>query len=42
MRKEKTGYIVVNQQTLAGKPRATPAPMRTSIADMAQIKIRTP
>jgi ABC-2 type transport system permease protein len=43
MRKEHTGYIVVNQQTLAGESARYAGSNATSIADMAQIKnaIRT-
>ncbi|HYS68607.1 MAG TPA: ABC transporter permease, partial [Gemmatimonadaceae bacterium] len=38
MRKEKTGYVVVNQQTLAGEAARYAGTNATSIADMAQIK----
>src|SRR6266550_2283469 len=38
MRKGKTGYIVVNQQTLAGESARYAGSNATSIADMAQIK----
>lgn len=38
MRKERTGYIVVNQQTLAGESARYAGTNATSIADMAQIK----
>src|SRR4051812_40763028 len=38
MRKEKTGYIVVNQQTLAGESARYAGTNATSIADMARIK----
>jgi ABC-2 type transport system permease protein len=38
MRKEKTGYIVVNEQTLAGEAARYAGRNATSIADMAQLK----
>src|SRR5206468_1075695 len=38
MRKQKTGYVVVNQQTLAGESARYAGTNATSIADMAQIK----
>src|SRR6202162_6460774 len=38
MQKRKTGYIVVNQQTLAGESARYAGRNATSIADMAQIK----
>jgi ABC-2 type transport system permease protein len=38
MRKQKTGYIVVNQQTLAGEAARYAGRNATSIADMAQLK----
>ncbi len=38
MQKEKTGYIVVDQQTLAGEAARYAGRNATSIADMAQIK----
>ena len=38
MRKEKTGYVVVDQQTLAGESARYAGRNATSIADMAQIK----
>jgi ABC-2 type transport system permease protein len=38
MRKEKTGYIVVNAQTLAGEAARYAGRNATSIADMAQLK----
>ena len=38
MRKERSGYIVVNQQTLAGESARYAGTNATSIADMAQIK----
>src|SRR6266480_4784354 len=38
MKKEKTGYIVVNQQTLAGEAARYAGRNATSIADMAQLK----
>ena len=38
MRKEHTGYIVVNEQTLAGESARYAGTNATSIADMAQIK----
>jgi ABC-2 type transport system permease protein len=38
MRKEHTGYIVVNQQTLAGESARYAGSNATSIADMAQLK----
>src|SRR6266576_4164830 len=38
MRKEKTGYIVVNQQTIAGEAARYAGTNATSIADMEQIK----
>ena len=38
MRKEKTGYVVVDQQTLAGESARYAGMNATSIADMAQIK----
>src|SRR2546427_569846 len=38
MRKERTGYVVVNQQTLAGESARYAGTNATSIADMAQIK----
>src|ERR1700704_3387394 len=43
MRKEKSGYVVVNQQTLAGESARYAGTNATSIADMTQIKsaIRT-
>ncbi len=38
MQKQKTGYIVVNQQTLAGEAARYAGRNATSIADMAQLK----
>src|SRR3979411_74783 len=38
MQKEKTGYVVVNQQTLAGEAARYAGRNATSIADMAQVK----
>src|SRR5712672_545094 len=38
MRKEKSGYVVVNQQTLAGESSRYAGTNATSIADMSQIK----
>jgi ABC-2 type transport system permease protein len=38
MRKEKSGYIVVNQQTIAGEAARYAGRNATSIADMAQLK----
>jgi len=38
MRKKRTGYIVVNQQTLAGEAARYAGRNATSIADMAQLK----
>jgi ABC-2 type transport system permease protein len=38
MKKERTGYIVVNQQTLAGESARYAGTNATSIADMARIK----
>jgi ABC-2 type transport system permease protein len=38
MRKDRTGYIVVNQQTLAGESSRYAGSNATSIADMAQLK----
>ena len=38
MRKQKTGYIVVNQQTLAGESARYAGRNATSIADMTQLK----
>src|SRR4051812_7495732 len=38
MRKERTGYLVVNQQTLAGEAAHYAGTNATSIADMAQIR----
>src|SRR3954470_10173276 len=38
MRKERSGYVVVNQQTIAGESARYAGANATSIADMAQIK----
>src|SRR5258705_11828159 len=38
MEKKRTGYIVVNQQTIAGEAARNAGPNATSIADMSQLK----